>query len=56
MRNEMNSMTRNKAWELVDLPPQHKSIGDEWGFKIKRQADGSIDKFKARLVKRVYPN
>ena len=50
MRDEMDSMARNKVWELVDLPPQRKSIGNKWVFKIKRRADGSIDKFKARLV------
>jgi len=46
----MDSMARNKVWELVDLPPQRKSIGNKWVFKIKHRADGSIYKFKARLV------
>jgi len=41
---------RNKVWELVDLPPDHKSMGNKWVFKIKQWADGSIDKFKVRLV------
>ena len=50
MKDEMDSMVRNKVWELVHLPPQHKSIGNKWVYKIKRRADGSIDKFKARLV------
>ena len=46
----MDSMARNKVWELVDLPPQRKSIRNKWVFKIKRRTDGSIDKFKTRLV------
>ena len=50
MRDEMDSMMRNRVWELVDLPPGRKSIGNKWVFKIKRRADGLIDKFKARLV------
>ena len=50
MRDEMDSMVRNKVWELVDLPPRRKSIGNKWVFKIKRRVDGTIDKFKARLV------
>jgi len=50
MRDEMDSMARNNVWELTDLPPQHKSIGNKWVFKIKHRADGSIDKFKAHLV------
>jgi len=46
MRDKIDSMARNKVWELVDLPPQRKSIENKWGFKIKRRADGLIDKFK----------
>jgi len=50
MRDEMDSMLRNQVWELADFPPGRKSIGNKWVFKIKRRADGMIDKFKARLV------
>jgi len=50
MKDDMDSMARNKVWELVDLPPQCKSIENKWVFKIKRRADGSIDKLKVRLV------
>jgi len=46
----MDLMARNKIWELVDLPPQIKSIGNKWAFKIEHQANGSIDKYKFRLV------
>jgi len=50
MRDEMDSLMRNQVWELVDLSPQRKSIGNKWIFKIKCRADGIIDKFKACLV------
>ena len=50
MKDEMDSMARNKVWELIDLPPGRKSIENKWVFKIKRRADGSNHKFKARLV------
>jgi len=46
----MDSMTRNKVWELVDHPPGHKPIRNKWVFKIKHRGDGSINKFNARLV------
>lgn len=32
------------------LPHNQRAIGTKWVFKIKRRADGSIDKYKARLV------
>jgi len=35
MKDEMDSMARNKVWELVDRPPQRKSIENKWVFKIK---------------------
>lgn len=55
MREEMDSMAKNYVWELVDLPPTRKSIGNKWVFKIKRKADGTIDRYKARLVAKGYP-
>ena len=50
----MDSMAKNQVWELVDLPPGCKTIGNKWVLKIKRKADGSIDKYKARLVAKGY--
>ena len=32
------------------LPTGQHNIGTKWVFKIKRKADGSIDKYKTRLV------
>ncbi|GKD24429.1 retrotransposon protein, putative, ty1-copia subclass [Tanacetum coccineum] len=37
-------------WELVDSPPGCKPLGYKWIFKKKMKADGTIDKYKARLV------
>ncbi|KAL0445210.1 UNVERIFIED_CONTAM: Retrovirus-related Pol polyprotein from transposon RE1 [Sesamum latifolium] len=47
-------MAKNNVWELVDLPAGRKTIGNKWVLKVKRKADGSIDKFKARLVSKGY--
>ena len=54
MKYEMESMRINQVWELVDLPLGKKSIGNKWVLKIKRKADGSIDKYKAQLVAKGY--
>ena len=40
---------QNHTWELVDLPPGSKPLGSKWTFKWKMKADGTIDKYKARL-------
>nr|GEY88485.1 calcineurin B-like protein 4 [Tanacetum cinerariifolium] len=38
-----------KEKELVDLLSGCKPIGYKWIFKKKRKADGTVDKYKARL-------
>ncbi len=36
-------------WSLEEYPQNAKVIGSMWRFKVKRDADGSIIKYKARL-------
>ena len=50
IHSELESIMANRKWELVELPRGCKTIGCKWVFKKKLKADGSIDKFKARLV------
>ena len=50
MKNELNSMDKNSMWELVDLPLGRKAIRNKWFLKVKRKVDGSIEKYKARLL------
>ncbi|KAM1495899.1 hypothetical protein ACFXTO_030567 [Malus domestica] len=54
IESEMESIIENNTWELVDLPPGSKPIGHKWIFKKKLKADGTIDKFKERLVAKGY--
>ena len=41
---------KNNTWILTDLSPGCKPVGCKWIFKKKLQTDGTVDKFKARLV------
>jgi hypothetical protein len=47
---EMQAHIKNGTWELVKLLPRRKAIGSKWVFKVKRNADGSVECYKARLV------
>lgn len=47
---EIESLIENGTWELCKLPPGHKAIGSRWVFRIKHNSDGSIERYKARLV------
>ena len=50
VNSEIESILSNHTWELVDLPPGNKPLGSKWIFKRKMKDDGTIDKYKARLV------
>ena len=50
MNNEMESIRTNQVWDLEDLLLGRKAIGNKWVLKIKCKADGSIERYKARLV------
>ena len=54
IKSEIDSILHNHTWELVDLPPSRKPLSSKWVFKKKRKLDGSIDKYKARLVIKGY--
>ena len=54
MSSELTALMKHGTWELT-VPPQHCNlIGCKWVFRVKRKSDGSIDRFKARLVARGY--
>lgn len=52
MEEELSSIEKNKTWELCILPQNKRPIDVKWVFKIKTKPDGSIAKYKARLVAR----
>ena len=52
MREEYESLVKNKTWELVDLPQGRTPISCKWVYKIKYDSSGNIERYKARLVAR----
>jgi hypothetical protein len=43
MKEEMDSLERNKTWDLVEIPKDGKFVGCKWVYKLKKGVD---DKFK----------
>jgi len=50
MQDEYDALQRNGTWTLVPPSRGMNHIDCKWVFKIKRRADGQIDRYKARLV------
>jgi hypothetical protein len=47
---EMEAHIENGTWELVKLLPSRKVISSQWVFKVKRNADGSVEHYKVHVV------
>ncbi|GFY88680.1 hypothetical protein Acr_06g0006200 [Actinidia rufa] len=52
MMAEMEALQHNRTWNLIALPREERIIGCKWVFSVKYLADGSIDRYKARLIAR----
>lgn len=50
MRCELESLKLNKTWEVTLRRPGQKLLHSKWVFKTKRHADGTLERFKARIV------
>jgi histone deacetylase 1/2 len=50
MDTEYSALLKNGTWRLVPPRPGVNIIDSKWVFKIKKNSDGSIERYKARLV------
>ncbi|XP_075111761.1 uncharacterized protein LOC142181949 [Nicotiana tabacum] len=50
MKEELESMAKNKVEDLIELPKGSSTIASKWVFKTKRDSFGNIERYKARLV------
>ncbi|KAJ9562014.1 hypothetical protein OSB04_007174 [Centaurea solstitialis] len=50
IQEELRALAKAQTWDPVPLPSGKRPIGSKWVFKIKTNSDGSIDRYKARLM------
>ena len=43
MKEELEALDRNNTWEVVDRPPGRRIVDSKWVFRIKRDADGTVE-------------
>ncbi|RVW39690.1 Retrovirus-related Pol polyprotein from transposon RE2 [Vitis vinifera] len=50
MISEFEALQRNNTWSLVPLPEGRIPIGCRWIYRVKENPDGSVEKYKTRIV------
>lgn len=51
MVEEMAALEKIATWDLIFLPNRKKNVGCKWVFAVKHRADGTIERYKAHLVR-----
>lgn len=54
MNEEVEALQKQGTWILVPMPKEKNIVGSKWVYKIKRNPDGSVSRYKARLVAQGY--
>nr|GEW05890.1 Gag-Pol polyprotein [Tanacetum cinerariifolium] len=54
MQEEIEALHKNKTWELMTLPGGRKPIGNKLMYKIKKNSDDQVERYRARLVVKGY--
>ena len=50
MDNEINAVMKNKTFVVIDKPTGRNIVGSKWVFKTKKNADCSLERFRARDI------
>ena len=54
MVEEYDSIVKNSAWEIVPRLVKKSVVGSRWIYKVKKDVDGSVEKYKATFVAQVF--
>lgn len=54
MTEEYNFTMKNETWKFTEFPKNKVPIGCKWLYKSNFNVDGSINKYKSRLITKGY--
>ena len=54
MDEEMEALAFRETWESVSTPTDTMVVGCHWVFTLKYRPDGSVDRYKVRLMAKGY--
>lgn len=54
MNEELLALESTHTWDIVSLPSDKHAIGCKWVYKVKLNADGTLERYKERLVSKRY--
>lgn len=54
MEEEIKTLEKNKIWELINFPRGNRLVVCKWVFTAKYKSDGTVDRYKARLIAKGY--
>lgn len=54
MVEEMKELVKSETWELVTPPVDKNSVACKWVFIVKHKSNGSIERYKAKLVAKAF--
>lgn len=54
MEEEIHSIEKNDTKEMATIPNGHYAIGVKWVYKTKKNTNGEVERYKARLIAKRY--
>jgi hypothetical protein len=50
IQTEKDALDKAHTWDIVNRPTNRVVVKRKWVFKVKHNADGTIERYKARYI------